>query len=690
MMRALFSNDSGKTGWFDHLLSTIAGSLVLYCVGMAVSRPDVGNLLLGLFILGNFVSWILSATLERSRLIVWDGIVYLGMVGLLFFSFGSLGKAVSDDPFLGIFSSVGFLSWMLVFGSFAAWRDSTLLFQAVPGIAMFGLIGCYDTFRSVTYYFFAFLLCIATLFARINARNMLDYAVRSGAAVARSSPDESPLVSLRKGPWRSVAGPTWALLSAGIIVVLSLVSAPLVQQSVQGVVGHFKLPIPPSNRGPNAVTPFFHSEQQGSVQVGLGPVQLAAEPVLRIQMDEPRFLRSSIYQYYTGHGWSKLDPNSDSEAQRSSLANMTQQAKAEVEPHRKLDFTIEMLTARGGVLPVPGEVLGITGNPDVQPATDGTYSLRPGASLNVPFVGTSLVPVDPDVFSSAERNIPELDLSLWTSTGGLPQDVIDLVRKVTEKEKTDAGKANAIRMTIAQRIVYDQQAEAVPEDRDAVQYTLFSSHRGYCDVFASSMVMMARAAGIPARYVTGFYPFSPELDSAGRMTIHESDAHAWAELYFKGVGWRAFDATEGAQEADGRGRGESTSGFAWLHSAWFSGFVEVAFGALSAILVVFLANRSWVRPARDVEREKVARLYLRFNSALARQSGKIRLPEQTPEEYLAAIAPLLYGQFGEASALTQVFLGALFGTSVPSYEELAGRVRAFERAKVVRPPKGGR
>ena len=45
-----------------------------------------------------------------------------------------------------------------------------------------------------------------------------------------------------------------------------------------------------------------------------------------------------------------------------------------------------------------------------------------------------------------------------------------------------------------------------------------------CDVFASSMVVMARAVGIPARYVTGFYPLGNERDEAGRFTVRERDA----------------------------------------------------------------------------------------------------------------------------------------------------------------------
>src|SRR5471030_1778248 len=76
--------------------------------------------------------------------------------------------------------AAGWLSWMLILGSFATWQDSTLLFQAIPALALFGLIGCYDTFRGVTLAFFAFLICLATLFARAHGREMLRKASESG------------------------------------------------------------------------------------------------------------------------------------------------------------------------------------------------------------------------------------------------------------------------------------------------------------------------------------------------------------------------------------------------------------------------------------------------------------------------------------------------------------------------------
>ncbi|HRW19118.1 MAG TPA: DUF3488 and transglutaminase-like domain-containing protein [Dermatophilaceae bacterium] len=68
----------------------------------------------------------------------------------------------------------------------------------------------------------------------------------------------------------------------------------------------------------------------------------------------------------------------------------------------------------------------------------------------------------------------------------------------------------------------------------------FASKRGYCVQFSTAMVLMARAAGIPARMAIGFLPGSLQ---DGRYTVVGSDAHSWPELYFPGAGWVRFEPT---------------------------------------------------------------------------------------------------------------------------------------------------
>ncbi|MEE6296883.1 DUF3488 and transglutaminase-like domain-containing protein [Georgenia wangjunii] len=67
--------------------------------------------------------------------------------------------------------------------------------------------------------------------------------------------------------------------------------------------------------------------------------------------------------------------------------------------------------------------------------------------------------------------------------------------------------------------------------------------QGYCTQFATAMVMMARAEGIPARIAVGFLPGDEAED--GTRTIVAADAHAWPELFVNGLGWTRFEPTPG-------------------------------------------------------------------------------------------------------------------------------------------------
>ena len=68
--------------------------------------------------------------------------------------------------------------------------------------------------------------------------------------------------------------------------------------------------------------------------------------------------------------------------------------------------------------------------------------------------------------------------------------------------------------------------------------------RGYCQYYASTMVMLMRIEGIPARYVQGFLPGDRD-PATGTELIRYSSSHAWVEVYFPGYGWITFDPTGG-------------------------------------------------------------------------------------------------------------------------------------------------
>lgn len=80
----------------------------------------------------------------------------------------------------------------------------------------------------------------------------------------------------------------------------------------------------------------------------------------------------------------------------------------------------------------------------------------------------------------------------------------------------------------------------------AVDEFLFETRRGFCEHFAAAFVTLARAAGLPARVVTGYQ--GGELNALdGYVTVRQSDAHAWAEVWIDGQGWQRVDPTAAIQ-----------------------------------------------------------------------------------------------------------------------------------------------
>jgi len=80
---------------------------------------------------------------------------------------------------------------------------------------------------------------------------------------------------------------------------------------------------------------------------------------------------------------------------------------------------------------------------------------------------------------------------------------------------------------------------------DSVDEFLFETKAGFCEHFSSAFTFLMRAAGVPARVVTGYQ--GGDLNPVDRIvTVRQSDAHAWSEVYIAGRGWLRIDPTAAA------------------------------------------------------------------------------------------------------------------------------------------------
>src|SRR6185369_13782652 len=89
---------------------------------------------------------------------------------------------------------------------------------------------------------------------------------------------------------------------------------------------------------------------------------------------------------------------------------------------------------------------------------------------------------------------------------------------------------------------YSLKLPPPPEDQDLVDAFLFTIKTGYCDYYASAMVVMARSLGIPARLAVGYRTGTYDAE-ANAYRVSLADAHSWPELYFAGYGWIPFEPT---------------------------------------------------------------------------------------------------------------------------------------------------
>lgn len=91
-----------------------------------------------------------------------------------------------------------------------------------------------------------------------------------------------------------------------------------------------------------------------------------------------------------------------------------------------------------------------------------------------------------------------------------------------------------------QPYAYTLRPPATGEQR--IDGFLFDTRRGFCEHYAGAMTFVLRAAGIPARVVTGYQ--GGELNPGGEyLLVHQFDAHAWVEYWQAGKGWRTVDPT---------------------------------------------------------------------------------------------------------------------------------------------------
>ncbi len=236
-------------------------------------------------------------------------------------------------------------------------------------------------------------------------------------------------------------------------------------------------------------------------------------------------------------------------------------------------------------------------------------SLRAGVQLDAGAVYTVV----------SERHLATAGVLRASNPAGVPPEIrarfaappveTDRVRAlaadVTKNAPTTYDKVLALEAWMGTHTKYTLDIPPLPPRQDAVDRFLFVDRRGFCEQIGTSLVVMLRSLGVPARLAVG-YATGERNPFTGLYEVRAKDAHAWAEVYFPGVGWQAFDPTAHVPLAgDSKIAAAGSGAFAYLQSR-----IDVparapsALGAL-ALAIVAVAAARFVVVRRRRRRDRV-------------------------------------------------------------------------------------
>lgn len=162
----------------------------------------------------------------------------------------------------------------------------------------------------------------------------------------------------------------------------------------------------------------------------------------------------------------------------------------------------------------------------------------------------SIVSYRPDFNPDALRQLPagpypaDISQRYLQLPGNISTRVRELARNLTAPHDNTFDKVQAMTDHLLTEYPYNFFPPPHPPGAEVVDTFLFEDREGICEQYVTSLVVMARSLGIPARLVSG-YGSGQYNAVTGYYEVRFSDAHSWAEIYFPEVGWVPFDPTPG-------------------------------------------------------------------------------------------------------------------------------------------------
>jgi transglutaminase-like putative cysteine protease len=349
--------------------------------------------------------------------------------------------------------------------------------------------------------------------------------------------------------------------------------------------------------------------------------------------------RAASYDVYTGRGWALSDER------RETIAAQQTVVAPPLSGQERFTQTVHWLYDERTIRYTLGFPLSFDHDVTTFWRGVGDFS-RASADTTTYSARSSLTIAGPSALRQARlADVPPLIASRYTQLPeSLSRRVHDLASEIAGSLATPYDQARALEMFLRQ-YPYSLEVPPPPSSADPVDFFLFELQEGYCDYYASAMVVMARTLDIPARLATGYLTQPP--DASGVQTIYQINAHAWAEIYFAGYGWVEFEPTasfattaataqQAPEETDPLGATPTAS----APPPPIPPAASARFSPLWVIPLILVFVGAWVGWhfffSRRREHDPILSAYARLLHG-ARHLGQPTPPAQTPAEFQEAL-----------------------------------------------------
>ena len=425
--------------------------------------------------------------------------------------------------------------------------------------------------------------------------------------------------------------------------------------------------------------PFIAAEDQGEYSFTGNYERFGDDVHFIVTSDSPRYWRTWVYDVYKSSGWTNSEVVEYPQGQellvdRDKYLTGRKEITFDVEVLLKTDILLTTGHFLSSDIPVSLHNLAPvdTGSQDEQPIPENMIAAITPYTLDIGDkyqVTSSVISATPGELAESGTDYPEEIARYYLQLpDSLPEQVRILSANITANTTTPYEKALAISDNLSQ-FTYSLKADNPPEGVDAVEFFCFSEQSGACGDFATAMVVLLRAAGVPSRFCTG-YRYGEVDPDTGNYVVLVSNRHAWAEVYFPGYGWVEFESTPGnssprgivgVEAFTGGGTTEIWDPYRYMEEFMIPStvpsssyqpsrvsldttsvalvwpFVFLGIGIPVAIVMYFVFFRR--RKARDrrlSNSEYESEVYAGM-CALAQQANLGPLPSQTPLEYCARL-----------------------------------------------------